>query len=38
MSSGERYNGVPTQVPYKAIIDETIFETPKSPILSLYWV
>ena len=36
MSSGERYNGVPTHVPYKAIIDETIFETPRSPILSLY--
>jgi hypothetical protein len=33
MISGLRYNGVPTLVPYNAVDDDTILDTPISPIL-----
>ena len=32
-NSGDKYNGVPTLVPYSAFYELTILDTPKSPIL-----
>ena len=35
-NSGLKYSGVPTLVPYTAISDVTILDTPKSPNCSNY--